>query len=140
MARRKKTRAPAKKSARAPLGSLSASWYWEQDASHRITRIDLQTGTPADAALLGPVIGKCRWEAGIEVEGGWELHREILKARAPFRELLMWRERAGGGRDYFSVSGEPVFDRRGRFTGYRGVARDVTRQSAASSCFACSRS
>src|SRR6185503_238011 len=126
MARRKKKRAPARKSA--PLGGLSANWYWEQDAAHRFTRIELQAGTPADVERAGPVLGKRRWETGIEVEGGWEVHREILKAQAPFREVLMWRELTDGGRCYASVSGEPVFDRRGRFAGYRGVARDVTRQ------------
>ncbi len=41
----------------------------------------------------------------------------------------MWRERADGlGRRYVSVSGEPVFDARGRFAGYRGLTRDVTEQ------------
>src|SRR3954464_5763686 len=40
----------------------------------------------------------------------------------------MWRELDDGSRRYVSVSGEPVLDAKGRFTGYRGVGRDVTAQ------------
>jgi len=40
----------------------------------------------------------------------------------------MWRTLADGARRYVAVSGEPVFDAKGRFTGYRGIGRDVTKQ------------
>src|SRR5260221_8403525 len=40
----------------------------------------------------------------------------------------MWRELGAGGRRYVLTSGEPVFDAKGSFTGYRGVGRDVTAQ------------
>jgi hypothetical protein len=33
-----------------------------------------------------------------------------------------------GARRYISVSGEPTFDSGGRFTGYRGIGRDITKQ------------
>ena len=53
----------------------------------------------------------------------------MLEARAPFRDVLMWRNlpRRRAAR-YISVSGEPTFDARGRFTGYRGIGRDITKQ------------
>src|SRR5260221_12462024 len=41
----------------------------------------------------------------------------------------MWRELGAGGRRYVLTSGEPVFDAKGSFTGYRGVGRDVTAQN-----------
>jgi diguanylate cyclase (GGDEF)-like protein/PAS domain S-box-containing protein len=132
MARRtKKRRAPAKPTRHPLLGSLTTDWYWEQDAAHRLTRIELRAGAGCDDAFARTALGNRRWELGIEVEGGWEAHRALLKARTPFRDVLTWRTRADGSVRYASVSGEPAYDRRGRFVGYRGVARDVTEQKRA---------
>ena len=74
------------------------------------------------------ILGKKRWETGVEIEGGWEAHRALLESRAPFRDVLMWRNLPDGARRYISVSGEPRFDARGRFTGYRGIGRDISKQ------------
>jgi diguanylate cyclase (GGDEF)-like protein/PAS domain S-box-containing protein len=110
------------------LSGLSTDWYWEQDAELRFARVDVQIGTPGEQALARKILGKKRWETGIEVEGGWDAHRALLQARAPFRDVLMWRDFDDGTRRYVSVSGEPVFDANGQFSGYRGVGRDVTEQ------------
>jgi len=132
MARRtKKRRAPARPTKQPLLGSLTNDWYWEQDAAHRLTRIELRAGAGCDDAFARIALGKPRWELGIEVEGGWEAHRALLKSRTPFRDVLTWRTRADGSVRYASVSGEPAYDRRGRFVGYRGVARDVTEHKRA---------
>jgi diguanylate cyclase (GGDEF)-like protein/PAS domain S-box-containing protein len=126
MAKAKKT-----KSRRAPRGvidGLTSDWYWEQDADLRFTRVQVRSGDRAEQALAERLIGKRRWETGIEIEGGWDAHRALLDARKPFRDVLMWRELEDGGRRYVLASGEPVFDARGTFAGYRGVGRDVTAQ------------
>ena len=94
MARRtKKRRAPAKPTRQPLLGSLTNDWYWEQDAAHRITRIELRAGAGCDDAFARTALGKRRWDLGIEVEGGWEAHRALLKSRTPFRDVLTWRTR-----------------------------------------------
>jgi diguanylate cyclase (GGDEF)-like protein/PAS domain S-box-containing protein len=123
-----KTKPSSQASARAVVKSLTSDWYWEQDAELRFTHVDVQTGTPDEQELAHNVLGKRRWETGIEVEGGWDAHRAMLTARAPFREVLMWRDLEDGSRRYVAVSGEPIFDAKGDFTGYRGVGRDVTEQ------------
>jgi diguanylate cyclase (GGDEF)-like protein/PAS domain S-box-containing protein len=110
------------------LSGLSSDWYWEQDADLRFTRVDVQLGAPGEQELANRILGKQRWETGIQVEGGWEAHRALLEAREPFRDVLMWRDFDDGSRRYVSTSGEPVFDAQGRFAGYRGVGRDVTQQ------------
>ncbi|MGH8723630.1 MAG: diguanylate cyclase domain-containing protein [Burkholderiales bacterium] len=110
-----------------PLG-LTSDWYWEQDAELRFTRVEVRNDAAAEQALARQLVGRQRWETGIEIEGGWEAHRAMLEARAPFRDVLMWRNFPDGARRYVSVSGEPVFDAKGRFTGYRGIGRDVTKQ------------
>jgi diguanylate cyclase (GGDEF)-like protein/PAS domain S-box-containing protein len=107
---------------------LPADWYWEQDAELRFAKVEVRNGAPAEQALAARILGKKSWETGIDIEGGWDAHRAALEARQPFRDVLMWRTFEDGSRRYLSVTGEPVFDAKGRFTGYRGVGRDVTAQ------------
>jgi diguanylate cyclase (GGDEF)-like protein/PAS domain S-box-containing protein len=125
---RKSARSAIKGAPRAVVPSLSTDWYWEQDAELRFTRVQVRSGDPVEQALAERIIGKQRWETGIEIEGGWDEHRAALEARAPFQDVLMWRELEDGTRRYVLTSGEPVFDAKGRFTGYRGIGRDVTAQ------------
>jgi diguanylate cyclase (GGDEF)-like protein/PAS domain S-box-containing protein len=108
------------------LLDLSSDWYWEQDAELRFTRVEVRN--PAERALAATLMGKQRWDTGVEIEGGWEAHRATLAAHASFRDVLMWRRLPDGRRRYMSVSGEPTYDARGRFTGYRGIGRDITKQ------------
>src|SRR3954466_560789 len=108
------------------LPNLSSDWYWEQDAELRFTRVEVRSGDAAERALAERILGKQRWDTGIEIEAGWDEHRALLEARAPFRDVLMWRELDDGSRRFVSISGEPLFDAGGRFCGYRGVGRDVT--------------
>jgi diguanylate cyclase (GGDEF)-like protein/PAS domain S-box-containing protein len=110
------------------LLGLSSDWYWEQDAELRFTRVDVRTDAVTEQTLAKRILGKRRWETGLEIEGGWEAHRALLESRAPFRDVLMWRNLPDGARRYISVSGEPTFDARGRFTGYRGIGRDISKQ------------
>jgi diguanylate cyclase (GGDEF)-like protein/PAS domain S-box-containing protein len=131
-----KKRSPAKQrsSRRQPAVAATAflgftsDWYWEQDAELRFTRVEVRNDAAAEHALAERILGKKRWETGVEIEGGWDAHQALLDSRAPFRDVLMWRNMPDGARRYISVSGEPMFDGRGRFSGYRGVGRDITKQ------------
>src|SRR5215510_14797440 len=107
---------------------LPADWYWEQDAALRFTKIEPRNSDPKERELARRQIGKQRWETDIDVEGGWDEHRAVLDARQPYRDVLMWRTFEDGSRRYLSVSGEPIFDARKRFLGYRGIGRDITAQ------------
>ena len=114
-----------------PLVNLSSDWYWELDAELRFTRIEAHNRSPAELARVTSVLGKRRWETGFEAEDGWDAHRKLLDARKPFRDFVTWRILDDGSRLYASISGEPVFDARKRFVGYRGIGRDITRQKRA---------
>ena len=70
---------------------LPADWYWEQDAELRFTRVDTRNGAPGEQVLAERILGKLRWETGVEIEGGWDEHRALLAARQPFHDVLMWR-------------------------------------------------
>ena len=129
----KRASAPRQPAAAAPaphfsvLG-LTSDWYWEQDAELRFTRVEVRNDAGAEQALAARILGKRRWETGVEIEGGWDAHRAVLESHAPFRDVLMWRNLPDGARRYISVSGEAMLDSRGRFSGYRGIGRDISKQ------------
>ena len=109
------------------LTSLSSDFYWETDASHRLRLLDYGS----KHRPLHPrqhLIGKTRWEVeSIAPDAqGWRKHRETLDAHQAFRDFEFSRSRQDGVIFHYSISGEPMFDAAGVFTGYRGIGRDVT--------------
>jgi diguanylate cyclase (GGDEF)-like protein/PAS domain S-box-containing protein len=109
------------------LTALSADWFWETDAEHRITWL---TGGATVLSFFGSglAFGKRLWELpGVELDGrAFTGHLERLRRHAPFFELELARTNASGSRHAHVVSGEPRHDAAGAFLGYRGVGRDVT--------------
>lgn len=108
------------------LTELASDWYWEQDAQGQFTKV---YGPVLD--MLGismeSLLGEIKQEQALR----WnEAERAVLKAnvaaRRPFLDFVFSRIDDAGERQYFQVSGEPMFDASGRFTGYRGVGRDVS--------------
>ena len=108
------------------LTELASDWYWEQDESLRFTRV---SGPVLE--MLGIQGDVLAGETKKAQAAGWnEAERAILKAkmaaRQPFLDFVYSRANPDGSRQYFQVSGEPMFDLSGRFTGYRGIGMDVT--------------
>ena len=114
------------------LVQFSFDVYWESDAQHRFIRQEFAEGL-ADAPAPGSEIGKTRWEVPyLEPDAeAWRKHRETLDAHLPFRDFELARPTPDGGKRYVSVSGLPVFDKSGRFIGYRGVGRHITERKKA---------
>ncbi|MFI3157160.1 MAG: response regulator [Methylococcaceae bacterium] len=108
------------------LTELSSDWYWEQDENGRFTK------------TFGPVLEMLGIRFDDALDNVWddrevlwnETERDILKAnlagRRPFLDLVYSRINSDGLPQYLMVSGEPMFDPSGRFTGYRGIGKDVT--------------
>ena len=105
------------------LTDLSSDWYWRQDENLRFTHTaDEKAGYSMPVSL-----GKTRWELPVTpLSASWDEHRAVLAARQPFRDFQYSRIDPEGGTHYISVSGVPVFDERGAFKGYDGVASDIT--------------
>ena len=103
------------------LVQFSFEVYWETDAQHRFIRQEF-ANTLADHPVSE--IGKTRWEVPYlePDEEGWRKHRETLDAHLPFRDFELARPTPEGGKRYVSVSGLPIFDKTGRFVGYRGMS------------------
>ena len=108
------------------LTELSSDWYWEQDADLRFTQISAPLGNLSlDAAGS---IGMRLWEipcVGV-TEEQWAAHKLLLARHEPFEDFTYQRHGENGKLLTINVSGRPVFDEAGKFTGYRGIGRDVT--------------
>ena len=109
------------------LTELTSDWYWEQDAQFRF--IHMSDGLPTNSRLrLNDYKGATRWElphAGVS-DLQWASHRAALAAHQTFHEFEMQRPTRDGGWVWVSVSGVPIVDAQGEFTGYWGVGRDIT--------------
>ncbi len=108
------------------LTELSSDWYWEQDANGHFTKI---FGPVLE--MLGIRVDDALNETRDEHGAQWdEAERKLLEAnlaaRKPFLDFVYSRTNPNGTRQFLMVSGEPMFDSSGGFTGYRGIGKDVT--------------
>ncbi len=78
-------------------------------------------------------LGKAALDAPAEnmTKGDWAAHRAVLERHEPFHDLEILRQDAAGRPHWGAVSGRPMFDESGRFTGYCGVGRNVTARKLA---------
>ncbi|NDP37265.1 MAG: EAL domain-containing protein [Rhodoferax sp.] len=114
------------------LTELSSDWYWEQDAQFRFIRVDSR----AQPALLMPVesyLGLTRWDTPVQgvSQAQWAAHRAALQAHETFHDFEMQRIDAAGRLTWAAISGTPIFDGQGQFTGYRGIGRDISERKRA---------
>ncbi len=109
------------------LLALAADAYWEVDAQYRLRTAGRRS---AENKLLTEAngLGQVPWELPhFDCDPATlDTLQADMDARASFRDLAVrWRGDDGKQRRYL-VSGEPRFDEHGVFTGFWGVARDVT--------------
>ena len=114
------------------LLEMSSDWYWEQDEQFRFRSI---SGGMVRSAGVDPLerYGLSRWDIayqGISAEQMDE-HRRCVEAHKPFRDFQYAYTAPSGEMWWVSVSGEPIFDERGSFTGYRGVGSNITEKKHA---------
>ena len=106
---------------------IAADWYWEQDDHFRFTAV----WSSSDATLQSQRGAQTvRWDLndmGLSADQ-LRTHRADLAAHRPFQGLRARRRDEHGHWRTISLSGHPKFDALGTFTGYWGVARDVTRE------------
>jgi PAS domain S-box-containing protein len=114
------------------FAETASDWYWETDADHRFTYVSERIRTLGmDPGLM---IGKRRTDIALDMDDDdakWRAHLSSLARHEPFANFV-YRYRVGDSPTRYScTSGKPLFDRSGRFLGYRGTGRDVTEQIGA---------
>jgi PAS domain S-box-containing protein len=108
---------------------MSSDWYWVQDEQFRFVEVG---GLDMEALDTDIVIGATRWEIpGLAPlpEKAWEQHRARLERHESFSDFVFLRYNKAGELRYLSVSGEPLFDEKGKFIGYHGVGKDITERA-----------
>ncbi len=107
----------------------AGDWIWEMDEDLRFTYLSPRF---FEIFVIPPerIIGKTRAEfAGKDLEEAhWQDHHARLAAQLPFRDFAYSTTTAEGRVCHFQISGKPVYDADGQFTGYRGTGRDITEQ------------
>jgi diguanylate cyclase (GGDEF)-like protein/PAS domain S-box-containing protein len=106
----------------------ASDWLWETDASGVLTQVSdrfAEAAGKSPAEIQGAHLSKI-------IGGAYEYWSpelsDILKrmaAQAPFRDVTL-PVRVGEERRFWLLSGKPVFDNAGAFTGYHGAGADVT--------------
>lgn len=102
----------------------ASDWLWETDATGRLSFV---SGAPHSTGRVlepGRPLVELLAAEGAQAEGGGLT--AALAARRPFRDLHGSVSTPDGMRRHLRLSGTPVVDRSGRFSGYRGVATDIT--------------
>jgi signal transduction histidine kinase len=113
------------------FAEIGSDWFWEKDAELRFISMTSVIDGPAAAFarhFLGKRIDEVKLPGFDEVD--WRPLLRALDKRAPFRDFRFIR-RAVDGIKHLAVSGMPIFDGAGRFTGYRGTGRDLTKETLA---------
>lgn len=111
------------------LTEISSDWFWETDKAHRFTFMSIEM-TIEYRIKRADVLGKTRRELMPDAmtPQEWAAHDAILAARQPFQRTLIrtFNRKTGEVSGFFNLTGQPIFDARGEFLGYRGIGRDIT--------------
>lgn len=103
-------------------------WFWETGPDHRFTYLSSQNAVVTGFST-SRIIGRRREDFGIDRDDPkWKRHLADLAAHRPFWGFEYPIKLPDGRIIHLSVSGEPRFDDKGRFLGYRGAASDITQR------------
>ncbi len=110
------------------IADAASDWFWEMGPDLRFTyisnRIYTTSGIKPEA-----LVGKRRvdlLDRRFDPEV-MQTHLNDLAARRPFRDFVYGQDAGDGRLRWIKTSGKPIFDRQGRFKGYRGTGTDISR-------------
>ena len=110
------------------LTELSADWYWKQDTDFRFTEV-----VGAGIGSGGDMLGKTLWQLASIVPSSdqWVTHKSIVAAQWAFRDFECAVALADGQFAYYCLSGQPLYDAAGAFSGFHGTGLDITERKRA---------
>lgn len=107
----------------------SGDWFWEMGPDLRFRNVAVQL-VEDDGFDRAFIVGGTRTEsAGEDVTTEkWRRHLQDLDERKSFQNFRFYQRDSDGRTRYISTSGRPTFNSDGEFSGYIGVASDLTAQ------------
>ncbi len=104
------------------FAEASADWFWESNQQHKINAL---TGGPEGLNFysLTDLAEACHSHSSNEM-------LKTLQAHKRFSDYVVHFTDEQGKLVYLRVSGKPIFELNGNFSGYRGVGRDVSEMVA----------
>jgi diguanylate cyclase len=108
------------------LLELAADWHWEQDKNFRFTQISAGFFN-LHAINRKLLIGQTIWELSdgrISAEE-WRIHKAQLEAQKSFKSFI-YTMQIGENSVIIQTSGQPYFNEKNEFMGYRGIGHDIT--------------
>jgi PAS domain S-box-containing protein len=112
----------------------ASDWLWEMGPDLRFTyltgNVEEVTGTNSDL-MIGKTRQQLHLESGEPLTQEWQQHLSDLEAHQPFSDFEFARIHSNGDLRYISLSGKPRFDNAGKFLGYRGIGRDISKRKRA---------
>ncbi len=109
------------------LAEAASDWFWETDADLRFTFV-----SPRVRQVMGVEVthflGRTLFDLADEAPDGVTSRRQLerLLDRQPFRDVDLAQTLPDDRIKHLRISGRPVFDKQGRFLGFRGTATDVS--------------
>lgn len=107
-------------------------WFWETNAEGTLSYVSQQLADDFQCepeALLGRQFTNLLSVDTNSLTASYEERKTLgfhLSARFPFADVVV---RPANDQDvHWSLSGNPIFDERGRFLGFRGIGTDLTEQ------------
>ncbi len=113
------------------FAGAASDWFWEMDHKLRFTLISENyhkiTGKPVE-----PILGHTRRELYRgdfpEERSTWLAHLDVLDRHEPFQNFECHYHGFDGEILALSTSGNPFYDKNGKFLGYRGTGTDITKR------------
>ncbi|MGE0800888.1 MAG: EAL domain-containing protein [Lautropia sp.] len=112
------------------LTQLSSDWVWETDAGQRVSFISESVVAALGAWAKGN-IGRHFWESNLIAlpRANWDQFKADLDAGRQFENFQYSLLDPDSHLYTIAISGRPSFNAAGAMTGYRGVGRNVTRET-----------
>ena len=113
------------------FAGISSDWFWETDQNLNFTWVSIENW---DRVAFDPeyFLGKSCWDlhqpGTVNEKMDMIHHRSEIALRKPFRDFIFRHISQEGEEIWSAVSGEPVFSDAGKFSGYIGTGRAVTKR------------
>ena len=109
------------------FAECGSDFFWEMDKDLRFSYFS-EKFEEISGFSRAQMLGRTRDKADIPNPdpAALERHLDNMRNHRPFRGFIYPQQRSDGSVIYLSISGQPDFDDKGVFRGYRGTGTDIT--------------